>query len=241
MAATGTYSFDPQLHELFDEAFERAGVDPAAPGTNMLQAARRSLRFMLNSEWSTFGINTWSIQQGSETMTVGKADFYLPLGGVDIWDVVLRRAGRDTEMYLISRDEYLVLTDKTKQGRPSRLYVDKSTKRARVFFWECGANITDQIIYNYLRQMQDATHDNTPLKANLEMPLPAFHCAAWGLAMHLAQKFNQPRYDQCRMHYGGRNYPHAPDGGSIEQMRQALRERGDIDLYTAYEPRATRR
>lgn len=240
MSTTGTHGFDPQLAELFDEAFERAGVDPAAPGTNMLAAARRSLRFMLNSEWSTFGINTWSIQQGSQTLEQGMADFYLPPGAVDIWDVILRRDSRDTEMYLISRDEYFTLTDKAKQGRPSRLWLDKSSKRPRAFFWECGSNTTDAILFNYLRQMQDATTENTSLKANLEMPISAFDCCAWGLAFRIAQKFNQERVEQCRLMYGGREYPDK-HGGTIEMMRQALRDRGDLDLYSAYEPRSTRR
>lgn len=240
MSLTGTYSFDPQLAELLDEAFERAGVDPAAPGQNMIAAARRSLRFMLSSEWSTFGFNQWQVHQGTETMTVGKADFYLPPGGIDIWDVVLRRAGRDTEMYLISRDEYLVLTDKTKQGRPSRLYLDKQTGRPRAFFWECGVNVTDIIVYNYLRQMQDATGHSPSLKTTLDMPVTSLECAVAGLAWRMAQKFNQPREQQLRAYYGGPNYPEKL-GGTIELMRQANRDRADLDLYSAYEPRTTRR
>lgn len=239
MSTTGTYSFDPQVVELLEEAFERAGVDPATPGTNMIAAARRSLRFMLSSEWSTFGFNQWQIHEGRETMTVGKDRFFLPPGGIDIWDVVLRRNDRDTEMYLISRDEYLVLTDKTKQGRPSRLYLDKQ-RQPQVFFWETGANTTDIIVYNYLRQMQDAAGRDVSLKVNLDMPVTCFECAAAGLAWRLALKFNPAREELLRRYYGGPAYPDVL-GGAIELMRQANRDRADLDMYSAYEPRQTRR
>lgn len=237
---SNTYSFDPQLAELIDEAFERAGVDPSAPGQNMLAAARRSLRFMLSSEWSTFGFNQWQIHQGTETMTVGKADFNLPPGGIDIWDAVLRRQDRDTELYPISRDEYLTLTDKTKQGRPSRFFLDKQTGRPRVFFWECGANTTDIIVYNYFRQMADVAGSAPSLKATLDMPVTSMECAAAGLAWRLALKFNPTREEVLRKYYGGPNYPEK-NGGAIELMRQANRDRADLDLYSAYEPRTTRR
>lgn len=240
MARSGTYSFDPQVAELVDEAFERAGVDPSAPGTNMLAAARRSLRFMLSSEWSTFGFNQWQIHEGQEVMTDGKADFYLPPGAVDVWNVMLRRADRDTEMYGISRDEYATLTDKAKEGRPSRYFLDKATGRPRMFIWECGTNTTDIIVYQYLRQMQDVAGEHCSLKTNLDMPLTCFECAAAGLAWRLAVKFNPPRAEDLRKYYGGPDYPETL-GGTIELMRQANRERADIDLYAAYEPRATRR
>jgi len=240
MTTTGTYSFDPQLAEILDEAFERAGVDPAAPGTHMIQSARRSLRFMLNSEWASFGQKQWLIAEGTETMTVGKVDFYLPPGAVDILDAVLRRNDKDTEMYGISRDEYLTLVDKSSRGRPDRWFLDKSTGRKHAFIWQAGSNTTDVMVYNYFRQMQDATGTNTSLKATLEMPVYAAQACVTGLAFRLAEKFNRDRMADLRTEYGGPMFP-TEIGGHLKQMLSADRETGDIDLYAAYEPRRSRR
>lgn len=240
MATTGTYSFDPQLSEIFDEAFERAGVDPSTVGTTMIQSARRSLRFMLNSEWAALGHRQWSIRQGTEQMSAGKTDFYLPAGGIDILSAVLRRSGRDTEMYPISRDEYLTIVDKDHQGRPDRFFVDKQVGRARCYIWQAGSNSTDVMVYEYFRQATDATGENTSLKATLEIPAIAQAAFVAGLAWRFAQKWNPDREDRLRTEYGGPVYPHEI-GGALKQMMIADRETGDIQLYGAFEPRTSRR
>lgn len=240
MSTTGTYAFDPQLHEIFDEAFERAGVDPAAPGTSHLQSARRSLRFMLNSEWPMFGQRQWQIPQFQEPMSSGKVSFFLPPGGIDIVGAVLRRQGKDTEMYPISRDEYLTMVSKNDGGRPDRFFVDRQAARPVCFIWQAGSNTSDIMVYNCFRQMQDATGVNTSLKATLDMPAFASAAAVAGLAFKLAQKFNEPRMAALRTEYGGPNYP-SKIGGLLEAMAIGDRETGDIDLYPQYEPRTSRR
>ena len=240
MTTTGTHLFDPQLAEIFDEAFERAGLDPATVGTHHVQSARRSLRFMLNSEWTLFGQRQWQIAQATEQMTVGKASFYTPPGCIDIIDAVLSRSGKDTEMYPISRDEYLTLVDKTIRGRPDRFFLDKQTGRKLCYIWQCGSRTTDSMIYYYFRQMQDASGTNTALKSTLEMPTYAHQACATGLAWRIAQKFMPARAEPLRIEYGGPAYP-TEVGGLMKQMAIADRETGDIDLYPAYEPRTSRR
>lgn len=240
MATTGTFGFDPQLAEIFDESFERAGVDPAAPGHNMIQSARRSLKFMLNSEWSNYGQRQWLIAQGRETMSVGKIDFYLPQGAIDILEAVLSRQSKETEMYPISRDEYLTIVNKTAQGRPDRFFVDKQGGRKHVFIWQAGSNTTDVMIYDYFRQMADASGVNSSLKTTLDMPPLAQMACVTGLAFRLAEKYNRDRMDALRIEYGGPMYP-TEIGGHLKQMMIGDRETGDLDLYAAYEPRTSRR
>src|SRR5437764_7519352 len=112
MPTSGTSAYAPLVRELFDEAFERAGVDITAPGTTHLKGAFRSLRTMLNSEWSTIGIRQWQIAEGQvHTVAVGEVSFLLALGELDITEAVLRRPGSgstssDVEMRAITREEY---------------------------------------------------------------------------------------------------------------------------------------
>lgn len=237
MASTGTYAFQPDIAELFDEAFERAGIAPQGVGASHIRSALRSMKFMLNSEWSTLGVRQWQIHQGTQTLTAGMASFTLPAGAIDMLQGVLRRGGNDTELYPISRSDYLTLTDKDLRGRPDRFFVDRQASGPTVYLWPCGENGTDVLVYDYFRQMQDVGQ----MSNTLNMPSHAWEACAAGLAYNLALKFNVDRVNGLRQAYGGTGYPAVINGGALERMRQEDRERGDIQLYPAFEPRMARR
>lgn len=236
MATTGTYNFDPKLAELLDEAAERAGMDPVALGAAHIKSAMRSLKFMLNSEWSTIGVRQWMVEQATQSLSEGDKTFTLPAGAIDVLGAVLRRDGKDTEMYPISRQEYLILVDKDSRGRPDRYFVDRQAGAKTVYFWQAAVNSTDVIVYDFLRQIEDVGN----MQSTFELPAYAFDAAADGLAMRLAQKFNRERYDELRVSYGGPAYPERL-GGRLERLRQEDRERSDIEIRAVYEPRTGRR
>lgn len=237
MATTGTYTFDPDIAEIFDEAFERAGLDPRAIGASHIRSALRSLKFMLNSEWATIGVRQWMIAEGSAELEVGQTSFTLPAGAIDIMQAVLRRNGHDTEMGTMSRSDYLALVDKDRPGRPDRYFVDRQAGTKVVRIWQAAENATDIIVYDYFRQIQDVGE----MANTLQMPAHAFEACVAGLAYNLAVKFNADRVSLLRVAYGGQGYPALINGGALERMRQEDRERGDLHLYAAYEPRSARR
>jgi hypothetical protein len=221
---SGSHSICPRVHEILDEAFEIAGMDPSAIGTGHITSSFRSLKFMLNSEWSTIGIRQWMVQQGTQAMSVGLDSFTLPTGAIDVMGMVLRRNGRDTEMYQISRDEYLKIVDKNLQGRPDRYFVDRQASGVTVKFWQLGENTTDIIVYDYLRQIEDAG----ALRNSLQIPPIALNAMVLGLAFRLALKFAPERAAAIGALYRG------PDpnriGGALDQLRQEDRERSDIEI-----------
>jgi len=237
MATTGTYAFNPDIAEIFDESFERAGIAPSAIGVGHIRSGLRSLKFMLNSEWSTIGVRQWQIAQGTQTLAPGMASLTLPAGGIDIMQAVLRRAGNDTELYPISRSDYLVITDKDLRGRPDRFFVDRRATGAVAYIWPCGENGTDIIAYDYFKQMQDVGE----MSNTLNMPSHAWEACCAGLAYNLAVKYSPERIKLLAVAYGGSEYPHRINGGALERMRQEDRERGDIHLYAAYDQRLSRR
>jgi len=55
MATSGTTSFDLEIDEIIEEAYERAGVGGSRSGYH-LKGARRSLNILL-SEWGNRGIH----------------------------------------------------------------------------------------------------------------------------------------------------------------------------------------
>lgn len=219
-----TYAFDPQISEALEEGFERAGINPQDLGEDHLDSAFRSMRFMLNSEWSNLGVRQWMIVQATQATTVGMASFDLPQGAVDILDAVLRRDSRDTQMNRISRADFLGIADKLLNGRPDRYFADRRRDRVTINLWRCGENTTDTIIYNYFRQLSDVGR----MTNTLDMPTQMMEAFVSGLAARLAWKFNVERYPTLQVAYRGNN----PNkiGGALKEAIEENREKADMYL-----------
>ena len=69
MTTSGTQSFNLDLSNLIEEAFERCGSE-LRTGYDM-RTARRSLN-LLTIEWANRGINLWTIEQGEIPMVQGQ-------------------------------------------------------------------------------------------------------------------------------------------------------------------------
>ena len=68
MATSGSTNFEPNVTEFIEEAFERCGVE-LRTGYD-LKTARRSINLML-AEWANRGLNQWTIEQATQTVTEG--------------------------------------------------------------------------------------------------------------------------------------------------------------------------
>jgi hypothetical protein len=87
MTTSGTTTFNLDLNNLIEEAFERCGAEMRT-GYDM-RTARRSLN-LLTIEWANKGINLWTIEQGSIAMVQGTVTYSLPVDTIDLLDHVIR-------------------------------------------------------------------------------------------------------------------------------------------------------
>lgn len=245
MPSSGTFTYQPPLAELFDEVVETAGINPQVTGTAHIKSFCRSLRLLLNSEWSTLGIRNWMVVEGiAHTVALGEKNFLLAVGDIDIVEAVLRRPGQgananptDTELYAITRNEYLTIANKDDKGRPDRFWVERLV-RPNVHYWQAGQNTTDQIVYNVFRQNQDVSGS---LNDTLGIPTIAYDALVAGMAARMALKWNPQKYTLLQgLYIGGDGTPIDPKG-KLGALRCEDRERGDIDLYAAIEPRTGRK
>ena len=226
MASSGTYAFNPELADHIDEAFERCGIDPSDLKARHIRSAIRSANLVF-SDWQTFGSKQHTIAFKSQTMTTADQSFSLPVGGFDIFHATLKRSGRETEMYPISRSDYNAITDKTVKGRPDRYFVDRGSftpaTGATVFIWQAAENSTDTFEIWYLRTQEDAGDPSDTL--NLP-PLyqEAFAC---GLAFHLCRKYAPQRRRMLRADYLGENYDEFKNSRPAGAMGRALAEDRD--------------
>jgi hypothetical protein len=184
MATSGSTDFEPNVAEFIEEAFERCGLE-LRTGYD-LKTARRSINLML-AEWANRGLNQWTIEQGTQTVTQGTSEYNLGTNVIDVLDVVCRRtvSGTQTDISMdrLSRSEYLNIPNKTTQARPSQFFIDKQNNPA-LKVWPTPENSTDILIFNKLVRMDDAdSATNT-----MDMPFRFYPCFAAGLAYYVSMK-----------------------------------------------------
>lgn len=180
MATSGTQTFNLDIAEMIEEAYERCGLEMRT-GYDA-KTARRSLNLMF-AEWANRGLNLWTVEQATITLTEGQAQETLGAEVVDVLEMVLRRSGSDVEMTRIGRGEYLRQVDKDQKGRPVQFYVDRGITPV-INMWPAPENSTDQIVYYYVQRIDDAG----ALVNTTEMPFRFYPCAVAGLAYYLSMK-----------------------------------------------------
>ena len=130
MPTTGTTTFNLDLNNLIEEAFERCGAE-LRTGYDM-RTARRSLN-LLTIEWASRGINLWTIEQGQINLTPNQAMYALPNDTIDLLDQVTRLyAGSasnqsDINVSRISESTYSTIPNKLTTGRPIQVWVNRQS------------------------------------------------------------------------------------------------------------------
>lgn len=139
MSTTGTTSFNLDVNDLIEEAFERCGKELRS-GYDF-RTARRSLN-LLTIEWANRGINLWTIEQGVIPMVTGQAMYPLPVDTIDLMDTVIRtQPGTlnqiDINISRISESTYMTLPNKLAQGRPIQVWINRQSGQE---------NLTDKLL-----------------------------------------------------------------------------------------------
>ena len=189
MAVSGTKSFEPDVAEYIEEAFERCGIE-LRTGYD-LRTATRSLNLML-AEWSNRGLNQWTIKQNAIPMLTGTITYNLDptnsTAAIDVLDVFVREEfqGTNTDIPLsrMSRAAYSHLATKTTTGKPNQFFVDKQLSPTITVWPQPDKNNTYTLFVNVLTRMDDAGGGAN----SLQMPFRFYPCLTAGLSYYLALK-----------------------------------------------------
>ena len=193
MTTSGSRDFNLDVGEVIEEAYERCGIE-VRTGYDA-KTARRSLNLMF-AEWANRGLNLWTVNQATIDLVQGTSLYSLASDVVDTLDVVLRRSNTDFEVQRISRGDYVTLPNKTTQGRPSQYYLDRQIT-PQLNLWAVPENSTDQIIYYYVRRIEDAD----TLVNTTDMPFRFYPCMVAGLAYYMAVKRTPERIQMLKTIY----------------------------------------
>ena len=193
MAYSGTQTFNLSIEEIIEEAYERCQLETRS-GYD-LKTARRSMNLMF-ADWANRGLNQWTIEQRTFTVTSNDGDYDLGTDVIDILSLVVRRSGTDYALDRISRDEYLNIPTKTTQARPTQYFVDRQITPV-LKMWPLPDNSTDVIIYDALTRLDDAdTYTNT-----LGVPFRFYPALAAGLAYYISVKRAPDRMQMLKALY----------------------------------------
>ena len=200
MATSGTTAFEMDFTEIAEEAWERAGREMRS-GYD-LRTARRSMNLM-TIEWQNRGINMWTIDSGTISVTAGTAQYDLPADTIDLLDHVIRtNAGNATTQsdLTISRigvSTYASIPNKLTTGRPIQVFIERLIT-PRINLWPVP-DTSYTFVYFRMRRVQDAGN-------GVETPDIVFRflpCLVAGLAYHIAMKVPElaPRIDMLKAAY----------------------------------------
>ena len=138
MATSGTTAFDMDFTEIAEEAWERAGSEMRS-GYD-LRTARRSMN-LLTIEWQNRGINLWTIDSGTVSLTTGTSQYTLPSDTIDLLEQAIRTDSGNTtkqsdiNISRISVSTFASIPNKLSRGRPIQVWIERLVDAPRINVW----------------------------------------------------------------------------------------------------------
>ena len=176
----------PDLPEIFEEAFERAGLQMTT-GYD-LKTARRSLN-LLTLEWQNRGLNLWTIDDGTISLTAGTATYSMPADTIDLIEHQIRTGTGtsqvDTNVERISVSTYAKQSVKNTEGRPTQIYIDRQATSVNFTLWPIPDVSTYTLSYHRLRGISGIS---SGIGSVADVPPRFVPCLVSGLAYYIAMK-----------------------------------------------------
>ena len=200
MATSGTTTFDLDIDDIIEEAYERCAV--RTNSGRDLKSARRSLNILF-SEWSNRGVHLWKVALQTQELTSGTATYTAPSNTSDILEAYISSSSgttsstSDISLTKISRSDYASKNNKGATGQPSEYYVDRQTTPTITLYQTPNASTYTHLKYYFMERIEDAgAYTNQADVAFRFIP-----CMVAGLAYYLSMKVNPRITQQNKMIY----------------------------------------
>ena len=159
MATSGTTAFNLDFTEIAEEAWERAGSEMRS-GYD-LRTARRSMN-LLTIEWQNRGINLWTIDSGTVSLTTGTSQYTLPADTIDLLEQAIRTDSGNTtkqsdiNISRISVSTFSSIPNKLTRGRPVQVWIERLTDAPKINVWPVPDSNDYTFVYWRMRRVEDA-------------------------------------------------------------------------------------
>ena len=211
---SGTTSFDPQMDEIIEEAYERTGVLGTRTG-KQLRSARRSLNILFQ-EWANRGVHLWKIKLAKIPLVLGQAEYSYATDSQNFPDDINEvleayyrnnsntAAPVDVALTKIARSAYSQTPNKLTKGTPSQYYVDRNVNPSIFLYATPSSSVSStstpsnfQFCFYYMSKIQDVGgYTNTSDVVNRFYP-----CMISGLSYYLSQKVSPERAGELERRY----------------------------------------
>lgn len=182
MALSGTYTFNLDINDIVEEAYERCGTEFKTG--YQLRTAKRALDLML-LDWVNDGINLWTIDQTTVALVDGTSSYTLNAQWLDVLDAVVRDSDSvDTPLTRITLGEYLQIPKKTQKGVPNQFCLERNSSGGHTLRIYPTADASYTFVTWGIRYIQDAgAYTN-----NIDVPRRFLPALVAGLAYYLSAK-----------------------------------------------------
>jgi hypothetical protein len=222
MASSGTTTFDLNIDEVIDEAYERCGLSTQS-GYD-LKRARRNLN-LLFSEWGNRGVHLWKVALNEVALVNGQPNYTTPAAVSDVLEAFIsttNEAGnnintQDVSLTKIDRSAYAALPNKYATGQPSQYYVDRQITPIINLYQAPNLSTYTTLKYYSINRIEDAgAYGNTP-----DTPFRFLPCMVSGLAYYISFMKAAEKTQMLKLAYE-------------DEMKRALDEDGSrTSLYIA--------
>jgi hypothetical protein len=189
MATSGTTTFNLDLSDIMEEAYELCGLTMRS-GYDY-RTARRALNLIF-LEWQNKGLNLWKIEQATQALTAGTSSYAAETSALEIVDAFLRTDSGNTDKQFdqqltrISRTEYNHQAKKLLQSKPTQFFADKGTSGINIVLWATPDDAqTYTLVYDYIKRIEDA---GSVASNNADVPARYLPCLTYALAYNIACK-----------------------------------------------------
>ena len=186
MATSGTATFNLDISEVIEEAFERCGLQ-SKTGYD-IETARRSLN-LLSLEWANRGLNFWCVEQGTASTTASTSTITLPADTVDLIEYWIREgtgtSQNDQPLSRFSVSQYSTIPNKLTEGRPVNIFIDKQAAAPVAYLWPTPDKVYT-FGYQRIRRIEDTGAVGS---TNPDVPARFLPALVSGLAFRISQKY----------------------------------------------------
>ena len=200
MATSGTTTFNLDIDDVIEEAYERCGIRNTK-GYD-LKSSRRSLN-LLFSEWGNRGVHLWKVELKNQLMTAGTITYTTPQDCSDVLEAyvstseTVTSSTNDISLNKIDRSAYAALPNKGQTGQPSQYYVNRQITPEINLYLAPDCTTYTYLKYYYIQRIQDAgSYTN-----QADLPYRFLPCMVSGLAFYLSQKHAPERIQDLKLLY----------------------------------------
>ena len=200
MATSGTTTFNLDIDDVIEEAYERCGIRNTK-GYD-LKSSRRSLN-LLFSEWGNRGVHLWKVELKNQLMTAGTITYTTPQDCSDVLEAYvsttesITSTTNDISLNKIDRSAYAGLPNKGQTGQPSQYYVNRQTNPTISLYLAPDCITYSYLKYYYIQRIQDAgSYTN-----QADLPYRFLPSMVSGLAFYIAQKYAPERVQDLKLLY----------------------------------------